>query len=384
MVGAAPAHASRNGGDPSQAVNVHVWAPAFSGFGGGITAFSRELAAALADLGHRVSLFGKTDLTGCWNGLPLRGAGAAPSPLRTAAFATRIVASCVRERPDHVISTHLNFGPAALYARRIGGVPYTLVAHGIDVHGELSPARRAALRAADSVLAVSSWTRRRVIQYAGVAPERVAVLPNTVDEQRFTESGGVDHLRRRYGIGPGERVVLTVARLHADEAYKGYDRVVQALPQVRAACGSVRFVIVGSGGDRVRIEALARACGVSDAVTFAGFVPDEELADHYRLADVFAMPSTGEGFGIVFLEAMACGTPVLAGDRDGSADALDSGRLGRLIDPTDVGAIATGIVELLEHRGPDWWFSRSALRAAVIERFGRAAFRRSLTPMFAG
>ena len=156
----------------------------------------------------------------------------------------------------------------------------------------------------------------------------------------------------------------------------------QALPAVRAACGPVRYIIVGHGDDRARVEAIAHEWGVADAIVFAGFVPDEELADHYRLADVFAMPSTGEGFGIVFLEAMACGTPVLAGDVDGSVDAVDHGRLGRTVDPNDVSAIAEGLIALLQGDGPSWWFDREALHRAVIGRFGRAAYLKELRALF--
>ena len=85
-----------------------------------------------------------------------------------------------------------------------------------------------------------------------------------------------------------------------------------------------------------------------------------------------------EGFGIVFLEAMACGTPTLAGNRDGSVDALDEGRLGRLVDPMNIDAIATGIIELLNRQGPEWWFDPQTLANAVVRRFGRAAFRKTL------
>jgi glycosyltransferase involved in cell wall biosynthesis len=272
----------------------------------------------------------------------------------------------------------LNFGPVAHWAKRVFGTSFTLVAHGIDVHSGLSHARVAALRAADRVLAVSSWTRQRVLDLGGIDPARVAVLPNTVDEARFTVGARPEKLAKRYNLQADESVVLTVARLESGEAYKGYDRIVRALPAVQAACGRVRFLLVGKGDDRARLEMMARDLGVEHKVTFAGFVPDEELADHYRLADVFAMPSTGEGFGIVFLEAMACGTPVLAGNRDGSVDALDGGRLGHLVDPNNVDAIANGIIALLKQQGPAWWFDRQALHDAVIQRFGRTAFRETL------
>lgn len=335
------------------------------------------MASGLHALGHDVRLFGKLDGPGTWDGLQLWGAARAPRRFKTPLFSAGTLCSVVRHRPDHLVSTHVNFGPLAHAAKRAFGTPYTLVAHGVEVHEGLSPARRAGLRAADRIVAVSSWTRRRVLEL-GVDPIRVNVLPNTFDDSRFTVGAKLPELVTRYNLQPDEKVVLTVVRLDGAEAYKGYDRIVQALPAVMAACGRVRFIIVGKGDDRARVEELVRKAGVDRAVTFAGFVPDAELADHYRLADVFAMPSTGEGFGIVFLEALACGTPTLGGNADGSVDALDEGRLGRLVDPSDVQAIAAGIVGLLRREGPDWWFDRRALHDAVTERFGRAAFRSDL------
>ena len=135
---------------------------------------------------------------------------------------------------------------------------------------------------------------------------------------------------------------------------------------------------MGKGDDRERVEALSSVVGVRGLVTLAGFVSDHELADHYRLADVFAMPSTGEGFGIVFLEAMGCGTPVVAGNRDGSVDALGNGALGCLVNPNDIEAIAEGITRVLKKDGPPLWFDPPALRDATVRCFGRQAFRRNI------
>jgi glycosyltransferase involved in cell wall biosynthesis len=363
-------------------MNMHVWAPGFSAFQGGIGAFSRAFVMALRELGHDLRLFGKSDPAGMWQDFPLWGAGRSSARVQTPRFAAGLLAACGRQRPEHVISTHLNFGPVAHLAKRWFGIPYTLSTYGIDVHEGLSTSRMNALRNADTVIAASAWCRQRLLDMANVDPARVCVLPQTVDETRFRSGEKPQRLVHRYKLRPGERVVLTVARLDASEAYKGYDRVVQALPAVRAACGPVRYVIAGRGDDRARVEAIARQCGVADAMVFAGFVSDAELADHYRLADVFAMPSTCEGFGIVFLEAMACGTPVLAGDLDGSIDAVDGGRLGCLVDPTDVRAISQGLVSLLQRNGPHWWFDREALHRAVIDRFGRAAYLKELRALF--
>jgi glycosyltransferase involved in cell wall biosynthesis len=297
------------------------------------------------------------------------------------AFAAGVLARCVRDRPDRVISTHLHFGPVAQIASKTLGIPYALVAHGIDVGKHLSFPKKSALRSAGQILAVSSWTRMRLLEVGGISSDRIAILPNTVNAGEFNVQPRSPSLRARYGLAENEKVILTVARLGPTESlagYKGCDRILEALHDVCIACGPVRYIIVGTGPDRFRLEKLAEKFDVRNAVTFAGFVPDDELAAHYRLADVYAMPSTGEGFGIVYLEAMACGTPVLAGNADGSVDALDGGRLGKLVNPTSVPDIAAGLIELLQRDGPSWWFDRNSLHEAVIERFGRDAFRATL------
>jgi glycosyltransferase involved in cell wall biosynthesis len=111
-------------------------------------------------------------------------------------------------------------------------------------------------------------------------------------------------------------------------------------------------------------------------VTLTGFVPDAELPDYYNLCSLFAMPSKREGFGIVYLEAMACGKPALAGDRDGSRDALLDGEIGVLVDPDDVGAFGQAAVEVLSGRHPNrLLYDPAALRSRVVERFGPESFR---------
>jgi glycosyltransferase involved in cell wall biosynthesis len=107
------------------------------------------------------------------------------------------------------------------------------------------------------------------------------------------------------------------------------------------------YVIVGDGDDQPRLEAVAAEVGVTEKVRFVGRVKPEELPDHFRLADVFVMPSTGEGFGIVFLEAMATGIPVIGGNRDGSLDPLADGLLGRAIDPYSEEELASAICAAL-------------------------------------
>ena len=128
--------------------------------------------------------------------------------------------------------------------------------------------------------------------------------------------------------------------MDARERYKGHDRVIQALPQLVAAGHDVIYVVVGEGDDVGRLEALAVETGVADRVRFVGAVNRETLVDVYRAADLFVMPSTGEGFGIAFLEAMACGTPAVGLAIAGANDALADGELGAAVAESDlVGAI---------------------------------------------
>lgn len=359
---------------------LHLWAPSF-GEGDGISQFSRQLTVALdhTDLDYHPIARPKLP-----NVLP-KAVEKLTAKLLPTIFLLRVGVAVLFSRPSLIVSTHLNFGPAAFLLKQLFGIRYALIAHGIDVHDQLSPLRRTALNSADAVWSVSHWTAQR-LQDRHLISQRANVLPNTVSSQRFFPAQQPpDYLRDRYGIGPSAPVVLTVARLAASEGYKGYDTVIQAIPALLSEYPDLRYLIAGRGSDRDRIKQLIVDLGLEDCVSLIGFVPDEELADHYRLADAFAMPSTGEGFGIVFLEALACGCPVLAGNQDGSVDALANGEFGLLVDPTDVQAISDGLHKLLSHQGPRLWFDPFTLHQAVITRFGPEAFQHRLeallTPM---
>jgi phosphatidylinositol alpha-1,6-mannosyltransferase len=149
-------------------------------------------------------------------------------------------------------------------------------------------------------------------------------------------------------------VLLTLARL-IDR--KGQDTVIRALPRVLRDVPDLVYVLAGQGSYREALEALARECGVADHVVFAGFVADADVPDVYAAADLYGMLSregrdTGdiEGFGITYLEASAAGLPVLAGRSGGTADAVEEGVSGLLVDPESVEAVADAIVSLLRDR----------------------------------
>jgi len=214
------------------------------------------------------------------------------------------------------------------------------------------------------ILSVSRYTRARVLDWAAIPPERVVVIPNTVSDC-FTPGDGAA-LRHEWNL-EGKKVLLTVGRMSASERYKGQDRVIEALPALAAAGHDVVYVISGEGDDRPRLERLAHEVGVSGRVRFVGALPLETLIEAYRMADLFVMPSTGEGFGIAFLEAMACGTPALGLDVAGAHDALCDGKLGQAAMEKEFGATLARMISTV---GPD----SQMLSHAVRERFGRDRF----------
>jgi glycosyltransferase involved in cell wall biosynthesis len=282
----------------------------------------------------------------------------------------------VKERPELIVTTHANFAPVAHSMKSLLGIPCVAIGHGIEVWDLKPGAVWRALRAATAIAAVSTFTRDKMSSALQLPKDAIAILPNTFDPEEFYPDTRKPHfLLARYGLRATQPVILTISRLASAERYKGYDQILRALPKVRERFPDVRYVLGGRGPDRGRIESLVRELGLTENVTFAGYVRDYELRSHYNLCDVFAMPSKGEGFGIVFLEAMACGKPVVAGNKDGSVDAVLNGQIGALVDPDSVDEIALTLRQILarEHT-QKLLFNPEALRRKSIEVYGYDKF----------
>ena len=215
--------------------------------------------------------------------------------------------------------------PLGLLIARLKRAKLVIQLHGIEAWQRPTWLCRAAVEAADLVLCVSRYTRAQVLNWAAIAPERALVLPNTVSAI-FTPGDG-SKLRTAWGL-QGKRVLLSVARMSAQERYKGHDRVIRAIPKLVDDGHDVVYFLVGEGDDRPRLQLLAEKEGVAGRVYFMGALEPMVLVDAYRMADLFVMPSTGEGFGIAFLEAMACGTPALGLAVGGAARRANPRRLG--------------------------------------------------------
>jgi glycosyltransferase involved in cell wall biosynthesis len=299
--------------------------------------------------------------------------------LRTVAFATLISGFGSWQRPDLIITTHLNFTRVAYWLKRLFGIPYLTIAHGVEAWNIQHPDLNRGLTNADLILAISRYTSNRLVEEQNLDPNKVVLLPNTFDPASFKIGPKPGYLMKHYGLTPEQPIILTVCRLAPSEQYKGYDTVLRALPEIRRRVPNVHYIIVGQGDDRARVESLIEQLSLKGVVTLAGYVPDSELSDYYNLCDIFAMPSKAEGFGIVYLEALACGKPVLAGNKDGSRDALADGELGLLVDPDDTAEIAAEIIGVLrrEHPHPNI-FRPEFLRQRVTELFGFATFKRTV------
>lgn len=214
------------------------------------------------------------------------------------------------------------------------------------------------------VLCVSRHTRACVIEQFAIPPERVRVVPNTVRE--IFQPGDGELQRKTWGL-VGKRILLTVGRIDSCHQYKGHDRVIAALPYLVAQGHDVVYVVIGEGDDIGRLRKIAADTGVQERVRFIGAIASESLVDAYRAADLFVMPSTGEGFGIVYLEAMASGTPALGLAAGGAVDALGNGELGIIARENDLAATIDRELSRSKKPGGD-------LARATRARFGRESF----------
>jgi phosphatidylinositol alpha-1,6-mannosyltransferase len=331
---------------------------------GGIAQYNRDLLRALV-AAEEISAITVLPRSAADTVLPQ--AGVIQAPPRAGRFVYAIVAlfMAFRQQTDVVFCGHLYMAPLAWLIARLKGAKLVVQMHGVEAWTRPLRWRCAATEAADLVLCPSRYTRARVVGSAAIAPERVIVLPNTVGEGFIPGDGSA--LRGSLGIRD-ERVLLTVARMDSREQGKGHDRVIAAIPSLVSKGYDIVYLIVGEGNDRARLEALAREVGILARVRFLGAIAPQDLPEAYRIADLFVMPSTQEGFGIAFLEAMASGTPALGLSFGGTRDALADGDLGTMVSGED--DLAAAIDRLLAAPRPDPY----ALSRAVHARFGRAAF----------
>ena len=254
----------------------------------------------------------------------------------------RAITRARRKRPDLVICGHMNLLPVACM---LASHPLLFV-YGIEAWKR--PSSRIVnrlLHRAAAIVSISGITRDRLVAWSGYKGP-THLLPNAIHAELYGIRPRNPELVARYGL-EGKRVLLTVGRLDAQERYKGFDEILEILPELPE---DVIYMIAGGGNDLVRLQHRAVDLDLGRRVILTGLFPEQEKADLYALADVYVMPSRGEGFGYVLLEALASGVPVIGSKLDGGREALLGGELGLLVDPFNPAEIEAAVREVLARR----------------------------------
>ena len=258
-----------------------------------------------------------------------------------------VTAARAARRAKLVVAGHPFLAPVAqgarLFARQAKSIVWT---HGLEVWEPLSMLRRRALGSADLVIAPTNDTADHVASQQDVPRERIRVLPWALDPEfeSLLAAKPAPNLPANF---PSGRIILTVGRWFADERYKGMDTLITAMPRLLAEWPDLQLVAVGEGDDQEWLEQIADGRGVLRHVHFLSGLTYPEIAACYQACEVFALPSRGEGFGLVYLEAMACGKPVIGGAHGGAPEVIHDGKTGYLVQHGDAGQLATSLEALL-------------------------------------
>ena len=234
------------------------------------------------------------------------------------------------------------------------------------------------LKKCDLIVTVSKFTKERMMKELHLGGEKFVVLNNCLDPYLPLPVKKCDQkeLQKKYGLKKDDIVLMTLTRLSSKELYKGYDSVLHSINSLKHKYPSIKYLVVGGydEAEKSRLDAIITEYSLQGNVVFTGYIPDNTLASHYSLADVYIMPSKKEGFGIVFIEAMYYGLPVIAGNKDGSADALCNGKLGMLVDPESQDEINAVIEKVIQQPGkylPD--------PGLLMERFSYKSYKERLS-----
>ena len=254
-----------------------------------------------------------------------------------------------------VILSHVNLLIVGFIIKQISPkTKLVLIAHGIEVWHSFPGWKKMMLRQCDQVLPVSDFTKNKMMELYQLPEAKMTTLNNCLDPflPQPVQAGANGLLHSRYGIGANDKVLLTLTRMASEERYKGYEMVMQSVYQLKEIYPGIKYLLVGKydGAEKKRLDDIINSLGLQQNIILTGFIPDEEIAAHFALADLYIMPSQKEGFGIVFIEAMFYGKAVIAGNKDGSVDALKNGTFGLLVNPDSQQQITDAITEVINHK----------------------------------
>jgi len=254
--------------------------------------------------------------------------------------------------PNIVIISHINLAVIGLLIKTSNPkCKVWLIAHGIEVWRPLSWLKNRFLKRCDRIICVSNYTKQQMISRHQIDPAICTVLNNAVDPfmQLPVHFSKPDRLLKRYHLTPQDPVIFTLTRLAVTEQYKGHDQVIKVISKLKSRFPGIKYILSGQYDhqEEVRIKKLITEYKVEEQVILTGFIEESELSDYFLLADLFVLPSKKEGFGIVFIEALACGLPVICGNSDGRIDAIRNGELGTAINADNLEELETSIAGYL-------------------------------------
>lgn len=353
MNSSSPVTADRAAESSGRSVRVIGLFPELLGVGG-VQEAGRLTAAAVNEIvgqrGGGISLLSLNDPPGP------RGVNFETTPVHFDGFGRAkvrfVLAAVCRARAKRncrevVIAAHPHLAvPATLMRRFSPRLKTLLMAHGIEVWSRLSASRRRALQNANLVLAPSTFTAEKLTEVQGVPRQKIRIVPWPLHPEfaRMASQPAALPLPKAF---PQGRIVLTVGRWAASERYKGADDLIRAVALLGSSQPDLQMVAVGGGDDVPRLTELATSLGVSNRVQFLQDLTRPQIAACYSRADIFALPSTGEGFGLVFLEAMGFAKPVIGAATGGATDLIQDCVNGMLVPPRDVPKLAEAIDALL-------------------------------------
>jgi glycosyltransferase involved in cell wall biosynthesis len=283
---------------------------------------------------------------------------------------------------DIVILNHINFSLIGIVIKLFNPkCRVWLIAHGIEVWRPLGFIKRTFLKKyCDKIICVSNFTKKQMIARHQSDPDKCVVLNNAVDPfiklpDTFDKP---EYLLNRYGFNSSNQVIFTLTRLASSEQYKGHEQVIKAVGSLKQQFPNIKYVLSGQydSVEEIRIRSLIDKYDVKNEVILTGFLNENELTDHFLLADLFVLPSKKEGFGIVFVEALACGLPVICGNADGSTDAIKDGKLGTAINVDDFAELQNTITGYLI--APLIFDKRKNLQKECLQYFDEKYYRKNL------
>jgi len=284
---------------------------------------------------------------------------------------------------DKVVIGHINLAPILLLIKILLFRYLILIVHGIEVWNKLSYIKKLSLKKTDTILSVSEFTKNKLLTTHNLNSSKISIFPNTIDPYfdippNFEKP---DSLKRKFNLRNNDKVLLTVSRLSSQEMYKGYDKVIEILPDVIKEIPDIKYLIVGKGDpDEIdRINTLINKLRLENHVFLLGYVPNDQLVQYYLLCDLFILPSKGEGFGIVLLEAMICGKNIITGNVDACKELVGNAGYGILADPENNEDIKEKIIEYFECNVSNMRTDPLQIQKRCIELYGFGEFKENLT-----